>query len=181
MNKDSHKWGTLLGLFTGARVNEISQLHIADIRQEDDIWIIHFTDESDEGERKRIKADASKRKVPIHSRLIELGFLDFVASRKDKHERLFFDFNYTAKAGYGCALSRWTNETFFVKLEVKSKQHVFHSFRHTMNERLLHAYVPDPIAKCVIGHAQSGVTQEVYNSNGYTLRHLKEAIEKFEV
>ena len=36
--KESHKWGSLLGLYTGARLNEICQLDVADVQREGDIW-----------------------------------------------------------------------------------------------------------------------------------------------
>ncbi len=74
VRKESHKWGTLLGLFTGARLNEVCQLEVADIKRDGDIWFLNITDEGDTN--KRVKAKASRRKVPLHSELIRLGFLE---------------------------------------------------------------------------------------------------------
>jgi len=70
VSKESQKWGSLLGMFSGARLNEICQLLVADIQQDQGIHFLNIDDEGDE--RKRVKSRASKRKVPIHSELIRL-------------------------------------------------------------------------------------------------------------
>lgn len=178
VKKGSHKWGTLLGLFTGARLNEICQLDIADIQQDGDTWFLNITDEGDDN--KSVKAKASRRKVPLHSELIRLGFLDFVESRKHG-KRLFPDYSYNVNGGYGRNLGRWYNESFLPKLGIKKPGIVFHSLRHTMVTRLGRADVPEPIYQCIVGHARAGVTQQVYLREGFTLRQLSEAIEKFRV
>lgn len=72
---ESHKWAALIGIFSGARLNEICQMDLQDIRQEDGIWFFNLADEGDNN--KRLKSDAARRKVPIHAELIKLGFLDY--------------------------------------------------------------------------------------------------------
>lgn len=92
----AHKfWLPHVGLFTGARVNEICQLNPqVDIREEPEtnIWYLDITDESagHADVDKTVKTAGSKRRVPIHSKLIELGFLDYVDDlRKGGHVLLF--------------------------------------------------------------------------------------------
>ncbi|WP_415255145.1 site-specific integrase [Sulfitobacter sp.] len=178
VRKDSHKWGMLLGMFTGARLNEICQLDIADVQQDGDTWFLNITAEGNSN--KRIKSKAGQRKVPLHSELIRLSFLDFVDSRKN-HTRLFPDYSYSANGGYGRNLGHWCNASFLPKLGIKQPGLVFHSLRHTVVTRLSQADVPEPIVQCIVGHARSGVTQEVYNREGYTLKQLSDAIGRFEV
>lgn len=56
------------------------------------------------------------------------------------------------------------------------------SLRNTLdNGRLGQANVPEPIIQCIVGHARSGVTQEVYLREGYTLDQLKGAIDHLTV
>ncbi|WP_235915847.1 tyrosine-type recombinase/integrase [Thalassovita mangrovi] len=174
VRKDSHKWGMLLGMFTGARLNEICQLDVADVQVNGDIWFLNITDEGDDN--KRLKTTAGRRKVPLHSELISIGFLDFVKSRKSGM-RLFPDYSYSANGGYGRNLGRWCNESFLPKLGIKEPGLVFHSLRHTVVTRLSQASVPEPIIQCLVGHARSGVTQEVYNREGFTLAQLQEAVD----
>ncbi|WP_235823845.1 site-specific integrase [Actibacterium lipolyticum] len=178
VRSESHKWGMLLALFTGARLNEICQLHIADVRQEDDIWFLDITDEGDDG--KKLKTEAGRRKVPLHSELIRLGFLELVQSRS-KGKRLFPDYNLNVNGGYGRSLGRWCNERFLPELGIKEPGIVFHCFRHTIVTRLSQVDVPEPIVQCIVGHARSGVTQDVYMREGYKLRQLKSAIDRFRV
>ncbi|MEP1327093.1 site-specific integrase [Pseudophaeobacter sp.] len=178
VRKESHKWGALLGLFTGARLNEICQLEIADIGNEDGIWFLDITDVGDTN--KRLKAKASKRRVPLHKTLIEAGFLNFVETRRSG-TRLFPDYSYSENGGYGRSLGRWFNESFLPKLGLKEKSLVFHCLRHTMVTRLAQASVPEPIIQSIVGHARDGVTQDVYFKEGYTLAQLKEAIENYTV
>nr|WP_246097115.1 site-specific integrase [Ruegeria faecimaris] len=175
VRKECHKWGMLLGMFTGARLNEICQLEVDDVQQEGGVWYLNITDE---GEDQRIKSDAGRRKVPVHAELIRLGFLSFVESRRSG-TRLFPEYSYNANGGYGRNLGRWCNESFLKKLRIKEPGLVFHSFRHTVVTRLSQAGVAEPIVQCIVGHARSGVTQEVYLREGYTLPQLKEAIDKF--
>ncbi|SEP27327.1 Site-specific recombinase XerD [Salinihabitans flavidus] len=173
VRKDSHKWGMLLGMFTGARLNEICQLDIADVQQDGDTWFLNITDEGDGN--KSVKSKAGRRKVPLHSELIRLGFLCFVDSRRHG-TRLFPDYSYSANGGYGRNLGRWCNKSFLPKLGIKQSGLVYHSFRHTMVTRLSQMDVPEPIVQSIVGHARSGVTQTSYNKEGFTLAQLKEAI-----
>ncbi|WP_282129817.1 site-specific integrase [Roseobacter litoralis] len=178
VKKDDHKWGALLGLFTGARLNEIAQFEYGDVDKEEGIWFLNITDEGDN--KKRVKANASRRKVPIHSELMRLGFLDWVAT-KAKEPRLFMSFSYDQKDGYGRNLGRWFNGPFLKGIGMKEDGLVFHSLRYTMVERLAQDDVPEPLYQDIVGHERQGVTQQVYNKAGHTLAQKQAAIEKYRV
>ncbi|QDM41440.1 site-specific integrase [Altererythrobacter sp. TH136] len=70
----ARRWAPWLCAYTGARVNEITQLRKQDVFEEDGIWLIHITPEA--GGVKNQQA----RKVPIHSHLVEQGFVELVTS-----------------------------------------------------------------------------------------------------
>lgn len=177
---DAAKWGSLVGMFTGMRLNEIAQLETADIKQVDGVWVIDVSDVG-EGNRKRLKTAAADRRVPLHDRLIATGFLDFVeAQREARQERLFPALSFCPKNGYGRAIGRWFNNTLLPKLGMKSKTLVFHSFRHTMNTRLYQADVPEAQIKAIIGHEQQGVSTGTYLKDGFRPAQLKAAIDRFE-
>jgi integrase len=175
-HKEYQKWGPLLGIFTGARLNEIAQLTPEDIRQIDGIWCLDINDQS---ANKHLKTQAAKRVVPIHSKLIELGFLEYVdAARNANRSRLLHELTYDKNNGYGRNLGRWFNEKFLAKLGFKDSQLVFHCLRHTMVTELLRADVTEGFAKAIVGHAQEGVTKTVYFEKGYKPSQLKDAIEQ---
>ncbi len=123
------QWLPLLGLYTGARINELAQLRIADISDR-----IRITDE---GPGQRLKNSASRREVPIHLELKKRGFLEFVDARRRAGQERLFDFAL-GRDGYGQAASRWFNR---YRVEHCFKQD-FHSLRHTVATRLRNAGVP---------------------------------------
>lgn len=118
-------WLPLLALYAGGRLNELSQLYLRDIVDIDDgIAFIDFNllgddkldiDESDPSPAgdKSLKTIAAQRQIPVHHRLIELGFLDYVrALRLAGHNRLFPELKFDRNKGYGKAAGSWFNERF---------------------------------------------------------------------
>lgn len=94
-------WLPLLGLFTGARLEEIGQLRVSDVQRREYPdqdgkmlagWFLHITEATDErGHANRIKNAASERLVPLHPELERLGFVQYVEALKDQKGRVFPD------------------------------------------------------------------------------------------
>jgi integrase len=181
INKEYQKWGTLIGLYTGARLNEIAQLELTDIRQVEGVWCFDINDdgEGDKDEsRKRLKNKPSKRLVPIHSHLISWGVLEHAENlRKQGKKRLLHELVYDAQNGYGRNLSRWFNERFLPELGIKTKRLVFHSFRHTVMTLLIQAGVEHPLAQDIVGHKKAGMMHASY-VKGFLSKQRQEALEK---
>jgi len=175
IKKDYQYWGPLIGLYTGARLNEIAQLRPDDIRQEDGIWCFDINDQS---EGKTLKTTSARRLIPIHSKLIELGIIKYVGTlRTGKKTKVLHELSYSEGTGYGRNLSRWFNGPFLKALGMDKQALVFHSFRHAMNTNLLQSNVADPLVKSILGHAQEGVTHSVYFGKGYTVAQKQQAME----
>src|ERR1700730_276574 len=81
-NRAARRWVPWLCAYTGARVNEMTQLRAKDVQNLNGIWCIHITPEAGD-----VKT-SEKRLVPLHPHLIEQGFLDF-AQRKKGAQPLF--------------------------------------------------------------------------------------------
>lgn len=81
-SKLARRWVPWICAYTGARVNEITQLRAEDIAQIDGVWTIRITPEA--GGTK----DGNARLVALHSHLIEQGML---AAFKGKKGHLFID------------------------------------------------------------------------------------------
>jgi integrase len=170
------KWGPLIALYSGARLNEIAQLHLKDIHQEEGIWCFDLNDDDD---TKKLKTDASARVVPIHSQLIGLGLLDYVQElRQSGAKKLFPGFQYCSKNGWGRSLGRWFNDQFLVKIGMKNKGVSFHVFRHTVVTKLLQTGVEEALVRTLVGHERQGVTQKHYFGSGYKISQLRDALEK---
>ncbi len=73
-NREAYYWIFLLGIFSGMRTNEMTQLRLEDFQQIDGVWMMQVQ----ETEETRVKTRNSIRKVPVHPKLIELGILDYI-------------------------------------------------------------------------------------------------------
>jgi integrase len=173
--KPSQFWGTLLVMYTGARLNEIMQLHPSDIFQDDGIWVVRITDK---GEGQRLKNKASRRTVPLHSYLVDLGLPTYAASCTGS--KLFSELEHGSRGDYGRNVSYWFNRNFLVKLGIKDHLVDLHSFRRAIVTQLSQHDVEEPKVAALVGHKRKGMTQ-LYNKTGYTLKQLQTALENFRV
>jgi integrase len=157
---DFHFWLPLLGLLTGARLNELCQLHLSDFEVVEGIPCINI---SDEEEGQRLKNKSAKRLVPLHDKLIEIGILRFVEQRRNQGvERLFPSLEFRNKGGYGATASKWFGN-FKKRCGINEKNtKVFHSFRHTFISSLLNDDVPETVIAPIVGHEGKLVTSTVY-------------------
>jgi integrase len=146
---------------------------VDDIREEQGIA---YFDMTATGRGKRRKTESSKRRVPIHSKLIEMGFLGYVEQmRKQGHSRLFpalvsQDEKVTA------SWSKWWGR-YARKHGGFDKLKVFHSFRHAFKDALREGGVQEEVSDALTGHAPTTEGRK-YGGNGYPLKRLKEGIEK---
>lgn len=127
-------WISLLACHTGARRGELCQLAPEDVAKHEGVWCLHIS-ENDEGQR--LKTEASRRIVPIHSGLIALGFLDFVdKNRHNSNGRTWAKLRRNIHGwgdGFGKRFGRLTKGLF---VERPGTMKDFHSFRHTVKARL---------------------------------------------
>jgi len=179
-------WLPLLGLHTGARISELTQLLLTDIKQVDGIWAIDINEEVDDKRRtskssssdekasdhlaKSLKNSASVRKIPLHPTLIKIGFLDYVELVKPYRGDLF---PYLNPDAFGSKSGRPSERfgKYLDKLKITSKNKVFHSFRSTANDLLKQAGVPEETRCQFVGHEHNTVNSRVY-SQRHTVEFL---------
>lgn len=170
-------WTPLIALYTGGRCNEVAQLQVTDVfKTPDGIDVISIMDDPytdvDDDEPlgkslgvniKSVKTASSRRWVPVHDKLKEAGFLDFVEHMRNQGEvRLFPNLPYNEKGGYGRTPSRkFAEVTKALKIWVKRKK-VFHSFRSTFNSRLMKLGIPLERREFVLGHSSDSVNVQAY-------------------
>ena len=163
-----HYWLPLLGLYTGARLNEISQLNLEDIVKSDTgVYYFDITldisgrkttvDGNKSDPDKSLKNKNSKRVVPMHPHLVELGLPEYVSALvKAGYDRLFPELAHNAVKGYGKPAGTWFNERFLgQKLNVpRDGKLSFHSFRHNFISALDELDTPPPIQSQLAGHVR---------------------------
>lgn len=141
-NRSYQYWVIHLAAFTGARVNELSQLTIDDVKQDDEgLWYFNITAAEDDGQS--IKNEESRRIIPVHQKLIDLGFIDYCKSKKAEFTdgpANLFDLKKAKADGYGKAASQWFNTKYLRDyLKIEDPNVVFHSFRHRFISSLAQA------------------------------------------
>ncbi|WP_339425101.1 site-specific integrase [Pseudomonas proteolytica] len=156
-------WLPLLALYTGARLNELSQLYLGDIRiSSSGVHYLDFNldapDKLDvDSNDKSLKTVNSQRIVPLHPHLVELGLHAYAeALRIAGYTRLFPELKRDAIKGYGKPAGSWFNERFLGKqlgME-RNGTRTFHSFRHTFITALSELEVPSDIQSQLAGHSR---------------------------
>ncbi len=172
--KDTAKyWTPLIALYTGMRMGEILQLHTGDIKEENGI---HYFDINIDSEDKSLKTQGSARKIPIHARLISLGFLELIERRKTKRSlRLFPEITKGNDDTYTDGFSKHFSR-FLTVINVKHKKNSFHSFRHTFEDACRENDIPKEIMDALQGHVSQDMSGR-YGS-GYSLQKLNEGLQK---
>ena len=134
-------WIPLLGLFAGLRVAEASQLRPSDFEDIEGIPCVRVTGDavgdSTSANSQRLKTSASRRCIPLHPKLIELGLLDYVNKRRARSAPwMWDDLLWNEKSGYGKYPSRDFHKLAVAVGVHQPKRKVFHSFRSTIAQEL---------------------------------------------
>lgn len=166
----ARRWVPWLCAYTGARVNEITQLRAEDVQMQDGVWLIHITPEA--GSVKTGQA----RNVPLHSDLVSQGFVLFARGRKGP---LFYDpakgkGASAANPHYkkvGERLAAWVRDLGVDDPEVAPN----HGWRHMLKTRARAAKFQDGAADALQGHAPDSEGQRY---GDWPIKTLAEEIEK---
>jgi integrase len=162
-------WLPLLCLFTGARPNEVAQLHVTDLkRTKNATWCLDIAETADDeetnGASKTVKTATSRRKIPLHPELIKIGFVQFVEQRKKSGAgpRLFPDLKHDTYGNHATYALKRFRETYLpaaIKMEPRQS---FYSFRHSWRDALRRIDAPPATLAAVGGWSQGKLTSDDY-------------------
>jgi integrase len=170
VTRDGYFWAFLIALYSGMRMGEILQLTVSDIKQEGEIWFFNVT----EGEEQSLKTKGSKRRIPIHETLVQIGILKLIEG-KPKIDRLFPEIKKGPDGRYSTNFSKWWGR-YSKLVGFKEAKTAFHSTRHNFKDALNEAEVSEAIAKSLMGHVDASVHAQY--GKGPSLKMLKAAIDK---
>ncbi len=175
-------WVPLLALFAGLRLNEACQLDIADIQIVEGVDCIFVSAGMAAPDNdKKLKTRSSERYIPIHPMLREIGFLEFVAERRQTGGRkLFPELGLSSTGYYSDPFSKWFRR-FLDKAGASSPKTCFHSFRHSYRDALREARIEHDIQLALGGWAaadgKEGAQAAASYGRGYRLATLADAVE----
>lgn len=139
-------------MFSGARVSEICQLTVHDIDIKSQHPIIKIRGDAEGQSLKTINAE---RDIPLHPRLLQLGFMAYVEQIKSQPapQSLWPELP-KRKERSGGYFSQWFGEC--LKTLPLDGEVDFHSFRHTVRTQLVLKEVSEIAIDRLLGHSHTG-------------------------
>ncbi len=162
--KFPYYWIPILACLMGARLEEICQMRVKDIKKVNGIWVYRIREEGDYGsEVTKVKNPYSERDIPLHSEIVNtLGFVNYVKHiKKLGKERTFWELPKRGDV-YHKNVGKFFNQKYLVKIGLKKKGKSFHSLRHSVETNLTNANVNGRFIDFLQGHSQKGVGGSVY-------------------
>ncbi len=165
-------WLPLMCLFMGMRPNEAAQMHLDDLkRTENGTWYLNIIATADDDEDpnpaaslKTLKTATSRRKIPLHPELINIGFLQFVDQRKKvgAGPRLFHDLKPDKYGNHASYVLKRFRETYLpaaIKMEARQS---FYSFRHSWRDALRRIDAQPATLQAIGAWSQGKLTSDNY-------------------
>ena len=165
MNKPDYHWLPFLGLYTGARLESLASLKVSQVCKDGAVWFLDIQAD---------KTANSKRKVPLHSRVVAAGFLDYVDKVREAGETQLFPHLKPGKNGFSKNCSRRFG-LYLDKLFIKDTRKVFHSLRVTFINRITNEGVHPAIIMGLVGHYDQKAID--FSSSHYENYQKKKPIE----
>ncbi|KVK77737.1 hypothetical protein WS90_21520 [Burkholderia cepacia] len=169
-------WIPLLGLYTGARVEELCQLAPDDVYEEAGHWCVRFVYNAERGQR--VKNLGSIRRIPVHADLILLGFVKYVQAREGASR--LFDLAVDRHGKASSSWVRWFGTYLRSVCGVQNPRMTFHSFRHTFKDACRAAGINREVSDALTGHTD-GSASSGYGGDFYPLPPLVEAVGRIRI
>ena len=153
-------WIPLICYYSGARLNEVAQLHWTDIREEDGIWCIDINGDADD---KRVKSN-KPRIVPLHPHLQELGLHEYIDECREQRvlgsegsaHRLFPMLRPNGDGDLSAQLSKILGRRFKA-VGIASGVQPMHGLRHTFKTNCRRLGVAEDLHDALTGHSGASV------------------------
>jgi integrase len=150
-------------------------LYVDDIREVAGIWCFSFNNDG----LKKLKNLSSIRSIPIHSKLVELGFLNFVSHRRERNDlRIFPELPWKELDGYQRNASKWFSD-YRRRCGIVSTKKTFHSFRHTVSNHLKQRGCMAEQVSSLLGHATETITFDRYGKE-YSPELMRRVVEQID-
>ncbi|WP_181300666.1 tyrosine-type recombinase/integrase [Bosea sp. 124] len=169
----SRRWTAWICAYTGARIQEVCWLKREDIKRQDGMWVIHFS---------QTKTDVA-RTIPMHAALIEEGLLAF-------HEKAPEGFLFAGDKAQQEGSTRTPQEQRASELAEWVRKQVTldkglspnHGWRHTFITRAEEAGIQKRFANAITGHNhKKDVSDGYFSARPKALKSKIDAYPRYEL
>ncbi|MGA0602979.1 DUF6538 domain-containing protein [Caulobacter sp. KR2-114] len=176
---DAKFWLPLIALFSGMRLDEPGAALAEEVKLEDGVWYFDLRGRPLSGAR-RVKNAQSRRVVPVHPVLIELGFIEYAQAQD---QWLFPDLQHNGRQRTATsAISKWFGHWRKANgFHDPARMQDHHSFRHSFKDACRAAGLSEDLHDRLTGHAGSA-NQQISRGYGagWSVKALGEAMSKVE-
>lgn len=174
--RDEKFWLPLIAVFSGARQEEICQLHVEDIRVEEGVWLFDINMKPP----RKLKNQSAIRLVPVHKELIKLGFFRYLDERRQAGDARVFPHlkpgGADGRLGHG--FTKWFTR-YRRDVGAYEEGRDFHSFRHSATTFLHQGGAGDSIVDRLTGHTTPGETARYAKSSN--ISQLEAAVDGIDI
>lgn len=152
--RDALYWLPLLAAYELMRREEVCQLKVKHVREEQGIWFFDLMHRE-----VKVKRGSSRRRVPLHDAIIELGFLKEVVLGREPDDLLFPELSPSAKGsfsdGVGKRVSRMVDSLGIklIRVDASEADGALHPFRHHGITQLENEDVKGGVIDALSGHS----------------------------
>ena len=175
----------ILGVFTGARLEELCMCRTKDIMKVKGVWVYRIREEGEYGdEETKVKNPYSERDIPLHPILTDtLGFIKYVKMiEKIGHNRVFHELTKIGSGRFQQNVGKFFNERYLKKIGIKDgvRKVSFHSFRHSVETHLTNQNVNPRFIDYLQGHSSKDTGGNIYMKGIKPDVLLKECVSKID-
>ena len=187
-------WAPMLATYHGLRREEIAQIRTDDLFETDGLWCVSVTDEDD---MQKLKSRGSLRDLPLHSAVLNAGFIDLVERRSgfvfqerdrwgrklpngSRSERQLRELAPDSRGRLSGPYGKRFAHMLCAKLGMDDKTLVFHSFRHAWQDAAETAGIPSSHRRHLAGRANADPVEAGYGK-GPLMSALKDSLEKIRI
>lgn len=172
-------WLPLLMYYTGARREELAQLMVRDFRSDApgvNYYLSILNTEGEEDGQRGVKTDSSRRSIPVHQDLIDLGFLTYAASLPQDGQ--MFPMLKPNPAGYyGANFGKRWAEYLRKQVGLNCSADPSHGFRHTFKTLCRKVGIDEDVHDAITGH--SGGSNVARDYGEMPLSRMAEELKKY--
>lgn len=180
-------YSVLIALFCGARTNGGTTLRYTDIINKEGIQCFDFKLDDDSDVEapdydpiKKLKTADSVRIVPLHNKIIELGFLEYIKKYEKRNAECYENFIFKRTLTKNKKYNKHFMRPLFEHLKAlgikKDRWKAFHSFRTNINKALRDCGVEQTMRNSIIGWSGKSTPERNYSNN--ELWEVKRELEK---